>query len=358
MIGLILPNSLRYSQYLYKYKRLLDDKNVPYEIVFWNRDGSKKPSDSVLSFDKKVDDYSSLIKKAPLLLQYARFARNTIRKKKYDGLVVFTSPMAVMLTPLLFFAYRGRYIFDYRDVSRERYGLYRAVIRRIASCSRFTAISSPAFSDVIGRISSPYVISHNERDMTPVASRGDSNKGGVIKVVYWGTIRQPSFNRMICDKFGSDRRFSLVYHGSGCVEELKGYCLRKGFENISFTGVYDEGQIPAFARDADLLMNCYENDSIQKFAFTVKYYDGLKYGIPSVVTAGSAMSRMMLDVQIGISIDWADPDCMQKLYEAYIDFDFDLFERSRKTEIERIAADDAVFERSLDGFLASVRVER
>lgn len=354
MIGLILPNSLRYSQYLFKYKNLLDDKNVPYEIVLWNRDGSEVPFDNAQSFDKAMNDYSSLMKKAPLLLQYARFARTTIRKRRYDGLIVFTSPMAILLMPLLFLTYRGRYVFDYRDVSRERYGLYRSVIRHIASCSYFTAISSPAFSDVIGRINSPYVMSHNERDMTCRASKSESSKGDVIRAVYWGTIRQPSFNRMICEKFGSDPRFSLVYHGSGCVDELEEYCLQQGFENISFTGVYDEGQIASFAQEADLLMNCYENDSIQQFAFTVKYYDGLRYGIPSVVSAGSAMSQIMSEAQIGISVDWSDSDCMQKLYEAYLGFDFDLFEQSRKAEIERIEADDLVFERSLDGFLTSV----
>ncbi|MBS5479149.1 MAG: hypothetical protein KHY83_10870, partial [Coriobacteriia bacterium] len=280
MLGLLLPNSLRYSQYAFKYSQILKKHNVEHEFVFWNRDGIDCNLHNVICFDKQMSDFLPLCKKLPLLFSYASFVKRTIRERDYSGLIVFTSQMATMLMPLLLGEYKDRFIFDYRDISREGFSPYRSAVRKIASHARFTAVSSPAFEDVIGPGCSTYVVSHNERGLKFDIAQETSIDYGVIRVAFWGTIRQLSFNKLVCHRFGSDKRFSLTFHGSGCIEELEHYCKENGFDNINFTGVYDEVDIESFAQATDLLLNAYENDAIQKLAYTVKYYDGLRYGIP------------------------------------------------------------------------------
>lgn len=355
MLGLLLPNSLRYSQYAFKYSQILEGHGIEHEFIFWNRDGVDCSLPNAIYFEKQMSDFLPLRKKAPLLLSYASFVNRTVRERGYSGLIVFTSQMATMLMPLLLGEYKGRYIFDYRDVSRENFLPYKTAVKKIASHACFTAVSSPAFKDVIGAECSTFVISHNERDICcEDVVRPTPTDYGPIRVVFWGTIRQPSFNKLVCRRFGSDERFSLTYHGTGCTEELENYCKENGFSNIRFTGVYDEGNIETFAHTTDLLLNAYENDVVQKTAYTVKYYDGLRYGIPSIVTMGSAMAESVASNHLGIVVDWNDPLCTNGIYEAYRAFDWSLYMSCRSEEIRGIKADDERFESMVTDFSTAV----
>lgn len=354
MLGLLLPNSLRYSQYAFKYSQILKKHGINFEIIFWNRDGYSSDISGVIPFNDQMDDFLPIWKKIPSYFRYVRFINKTVNEKKYDGLIVFTSQLAVMIMPLLFKTYKGRYIFDYRDISKENKMLYRLAVGKIASCSRFTAISSPSFRKVIGFNRSPYVISHNERGFSCIFNQKEPSESGQIRVAFWGTVRQLDFNKLVCQRFGSDHRFSLVYHGSGCNKELESYCMENGFTNIFFTGVYDESQVSSFARTTDLLLNAYDNDAIQGPAYTVKYYDSLKFGIPMLVTKGCAMSKSVQANYLGLVVDWNDSFCMDSIFRFYTSFNQEKYQGGRKREIERIEADDKLFEDKLSNFAASV----
>lgn len=216
MLGLLLPNSLRYSQYAFKYAQILDEHGVDYEFVYWNRDGMPLDVGRAFFFDEQMDDFLPLRNKGSMLLKYASFAKKTIRERAYNGLIVFTSQMAVMLMPMLLGPYKDRYIFDYRDISYEKIVPYRLAVAAIARRSRFTSISSPAFRDVIGAGSSSFIISHNERGAFCENPQKALSNDKLIRIAFWGIIRQPDFNKLVCRRIGSDDRFSLTYHGSGC----------------------------------------------------------------------------------------------------------------------------------------------
>lgn len=354
MLGLLLPNSLRYSQYAFKYSEILEEFGVEHEFVFWNRDGYSLNCGRFISFNKQMEDFLPIWKKMPAYLEYANFINRTIRDRAYDGLIVFTSQLAVMLMPTLLNSYKGKYIFDYRDVSREGFLPYKSAVRKIASGSWFTAVSSPAFRNVIGLDCSPYVISHNERRISCELHQKSPSDEGLIRVAYWGIIRQPSFNQLICQRFGSDRRFSLVYHGSGCIKELEDFCSDNDYRNIQFTGVYDEHSINTFVKTTDLLLNAYDNDVVQKPAYTVKYYDSLRYGIPMLVTEGCAMAESVQAKKLGMAVNWDDPCCMDSIYQFYMNLNRNMYLRERNIEVERIKADDEIFKTELKKFISPI----
>lgn len=58
-----------------------------------------------------------------------------------------------------------------------------------------------------------------------------------------------------------------------------------------FTGRYTTEQINTFVQNTDVLINLYENDRKQTLANTVKLYDGIRYGLPMLVTEGSYMAK-------------------------------------------------------------------
>ena len=67
----------------------------------------------------------------------------------------------------------------------------------------------------------------------------------------------------------------------------------RSINNIVFIGRYTVDQIPSFVEQTDVLLNLYENDEQQKLAMTVKLYDGIRYGLPMLISKGSYMGELM-----------------------------------------------------------------
>lgn len=313
MIGIIGFNSLKIMQYLYKYTEILDSYDIEYEVIFWNRDNEDicLPN-NYIHFDYKVNTYKSFIRKINSFFKYTIFLYKTIRSKKYDKLILLTSQTIVTLFPLVLSkTYKYKYIYDFRDITFERFPYYKFLVRKLIKNSSFTAISSPGFINVLGK-SDKYVISHNCNNLRIKGNK--ENRGNTINIVYWGMVRQVEFNKKICDLFSNDRRFKLIYHGEGYYKELQNYCLSKNYTNISFTGTYNSNEIDKFAEETGILLNAYENDEQQKMALTVKLYDAVRYMLPMIVSKNSYMEEFVDKYNISYSLNIDDGINLDNLY--------------------------------------------
>lgn len=350
MIGILCFVGIRYAQFIYKYTNILDAEQIDYEVVYWNREGDEVPEkENWIAYEKRVNTFQPFYKKISHFIGFTSFMKKTIRKRKYDKLIILTTQTAV---PLYFTLkkYSGRYIYDYRDITYERFSFYKKLVDSIIKHSYFTAISSKGFLDTLSP-SDKFIISHNTRDFSfTQVPKTSSDK---VRVVYWGMVRQPQFNYRICDAFAKDDRFELYYHGAGYHEEIQLYCKNNNYSNIFITGAYKLDEIERFAENTDIILNMYENDRQQKPAMTVKFYDSLKYGIPMIVNKGSYMAQIVDKNRLGYVVDINDNSICEKLYSDFQSFDYKQYSNNLKHICTAIQNDNDLFKFKLIQFVGN-----
>lgn len=303
MIGIVGFNDISIMQYLKKYTNLLSASGIDYEIVYWNRSGATEDAEyngKTVAYERQINTYQPFYKKIVGFLRYTAFMYKTVKTKRYDKLIILTTQTAIPLYPLLTGKYRGKYVYDYRDITKEKkLGLYCKMVKKLIENSAFTAFSSKGFWRELGiDENEKTLVSHNtQKSCEKSEYKARKTEQTPIKLVYWGMVRQVKFNKYVCDCFGNDDRFDVVYHGEGYYKELSEYCDQKKYKNISFTGRYEFSQISDFVESTDILNCLYENDETQKPAMPVKLYDAVHYRLPVIVTADSYLQEFSKDAK-------------------------------------------------------------
>lgn len=350
-IALIGFHNLFLMQFLYKYTDIFDREKISYDVLYWDRDVDanielRQFSGKKIAFQYKMSNFQPKYKKIGSFIKCLKFISKKIEEGNYDKIILLTTQTAL---PLYLFSRTVRkktsYVFDYRDLTYEKNGICRKLIKRIIQNSQFTAISSYGFKGILGE-SDKYVLSHNCSNIERVPIKHKSAEK--IHVVFWGMIRQAEFNKKVCDLFGSNTRFELFYHGDGYVEELIEYIKEKRYHNIFFTGRYATSQIPEFAANTDILLNLYENDDQQKLAMTVKLYDGIRYGLPMLITQGSYMASIL---ESNSSVFCLDIDNINSDDIAGWIRSIDIANYPYSKELQKIQKDDLQFSRKLIEFV-------
>lgn len=348
MIGIIGFESLHVMQYLDKYTMILDEHDIDYEVVYWNRKGNKNPDSHYIPYEKPIDAYVPFQEKMIYFIGYAYFLYKTIISKKYERLIILTSQTAVVLSPLLLTKYRRKYLYDYRDITFEKNKLYRSLIQKLFQNSSGVPISSLGFLEAIGH-GDKFYFAHNTQNLgKEIITKKPST---VIRIVYWGMVRQVTFNKKICDLFGNDKRFTLIYHGEGFYREIAAYCLEKGYSNIRFTGGYDRHNLQQFISETDILLNAYENDRQQKLALTVKLYDGMRYQRIQLVTADSYMAKFLEDYSIAYPLNLDNPQAKEEIIKWYGSFTQEQVGEEYQRLRNKILRDEANFKYLVESFV-------
>lgn len=347
MIGILSFLSPRYAQFIYKYTSILDENNIEYEVIYWNRENMDYGLDKRwICYSNPVNTFQPFYKKINHFFGFTWFMYKTILSKKYDKLIILTTQTAIPLFPLLLTKFKWKYIYDYRDVTYENIGFYKLIVNELVKKSYFTAVSSLGFLQTGYLDTSPkYLLSHNTREFE--LKNVEKIQDDKIRIVYWGMVRQPQFNIALCDYFSKYDNIELFYHGAGFHEEIKQYCKAKGYKNIHFTGRYTLNEIERFTQNTDFILNVYDNDKQQKPAMTVKFYDSVMYQIPMIVNKGSYMGRIVTENKLGIEFDYENDDINELLSK----FDWKSYIKNNSKVFQSIKKDDAIFEEKLLEFV-------
>ncbi|MEH7095601.1 hypothetical protein [Neobacillus vireti] len=350
-IAIIGFHNLHLMQFLYKYTELLDANDIAYDVIYWDRDIDssikvKKFKGTPVCFRYKMDNYQPKYKKIIGFLKCLLFVKKTIKRNRYDKLIFLTTQTALPLY-LTTIKYKGKYIFDYRDITFEDIGICKRLVRKIIDNSVFTAISSRGFVRVLGD-SEKFITAHNCSDLDLLEITNTKKNSNVIRIVFWGMVRQIEFNKKVCDMFANDDRFEVLFHGEGYYLELQAYCSARGYHNITFTGRYSVEEIKKFASNADILMNLYDNDKQQKWAMTVKLYDGIRYQLPMLITKGSYMAEYLEGYKFAypIEIGKTNLDDIEFWYRSQFNSD-----NSFEKIYENIINDEMIFKKNLIEFV-------
>lgn len=349
-ICLIAFHDLYLMQFLYKYTEILDANDIEYDVIYWEREigtGYVRPMKGKrISFRYETSYYGSKLGKVEGYLKYIAFVRKILRESNYKKAILFTTQAAL---PMYLFSGEIRkkilYVYDYRDITYEDNPLLKNIIKKIINKSYFTSISSRGFEEKLGE-SSKFVMAHNISEKL-IYAPVQKTTADRIRIVYWGMVRQVEFNKEVIHFFGNDPRFELVYHGAGYIGELEDFCQQNGYLNVTFTGKYTSDEIPFFVGNTDILLNVYENDYQQRLATTVKLYDGIRYGLPMLITRGSYMAELMETQDYVMTLDIAT-DSTDMVFDWYKTLK--LIPNAYSNEINSINADDEKFRDKLLDF--------
>lgn len=363
-VALLVPGPMARAQYIYKYLDCLDREGVAYDVIYWDRYGDE-PTDhwgrNYISFKERTDSYLPLKRKFFAYVRFAFFLRRIIRQKKYDKIILFTTQMAVTMASLCMGRYRGRYLYDYRDLTREKLKPFHILVQRLITSADLFVYSSEGYLPYFDlKEVKANCLCHNDFPHIHRKKEVCLNQVEPIRVVYWGSVRQPKFDRRICDLFANDSRFTFTFHGAGIYQELSQYCREKGYTNISFTGPYKLDAIERFAKETDILFSCYELDFVTKPALAVKIYDSAEYGLPIVVSRGTYMEEYLSGyshayaMQNLMAMDATEKEhktVLDGLYQWYRGLNHDSVEASCEKLIHAVRIEDENFYQCLQNFL-------
>lgn len=341
-ILLIAFSKVKYAPYIDFYLHTLDSNGCQVHLLYWNRDGEKENLShlkgiTLHEFRTMQEDDVAKYRKIRNFLRFRRFAKNLLRTEHFDALIVLTSLPAVLLSALLTRRYAGRYIFDYRDVTYEHLPFYRRRIHQVARRAAGIFISSEGFRDYLTPDTAHKTyLTHNLRPEDLRHWERENSPSKVIRLAFWGCLRDEPLNRRLVDVLSSDSRFELHYYGreQRTSRSLQEYARKCGAKNVFFHGEYDPKDRHAFARETDLLHNMFSNDTMQP-AVSNRYYDGTLFHIPQLCFSGSRMGELCEAAGIGIAADPFGADFSDRIYRWYTHLDRGAFERACEQEIAR-----------------------
>ncbi|MBE6598931.1 MAG: glycosyltransferase family 4 protein [Ruminococcaceae bacterium] len=326
------------------YLNQIDPEKDEVHLVYWLRDHTP---DAELpkgveghAFDYPMADNLPLKKKIPGIMKYGRFAKKVIREEKPDFLIVLHSTTGISIYNLLNGKYKGRYIFDYRDVTYEKMGFYRKMVGKIVENSVLSFTSSRGFRKYLP--DSPKLLdSHNisniefHEEMKQYLPR---EKHTPIRISFWGLIRNVEINEQIIKRLGGDDRFELHYYGraQGRILSLMEEGTAK-YSNIRFHGEYKPSDRIEMARNTDIIHNMYnKTEKTSHIAMGNKYYDGLLFSLPQLCTEESLMGQLCTQNGIGLECDPYADDFNDKIFDYYTSLDEESLAENCSKELRRV----------------------
>lgn len=326
---------IAYMPYMNFYLDTLSEKDVQFELIYWERDG--KPDAEVpqriskaYKFVAHLEEQLPFKSKLKYFAKYRKFALNVLKRNTYDRIIVLHTTPGLTLLDYLVRKYKERYLLDFRDVSYEYISVYRRLVRILSKNSAVTFVSSNAFRKFLPSEKNVLTIHNYLEDSLnhKMLRKQDARERNVIRVSYWGLVRQVDVNKRLMDALGNDPRFELHYYGRMQQDgrNMKQYAQSKRYGNVHFHGAYMPADRYEFARSTDMIHNIYDCGHTTGNAMGNKYYDGIIFGIPQICTEGSHMGDVVTERQVGIVVLPEKDDLGDKLWTYYQNIDWDEFE--------------------------------
>lgn len=300
-IALVVPSNLWFCPYVRIYTQIFDEYNLSYDLICWDREG--KENDEAICFQKKPGHNTA--SKFFRYYQFSRFVKSILKNTSYSRVIVFTSQAGLFIANFLKKYYRGRYIFDFRDVSIEQKSYFKKALSTLLGNSFANVISSPGFKQYLPKgvrylLSHNFILSEVYKGLEP--SVGESFKLP-LKVLTIGGIRDMSSNSAIIDAIGDKKGITLSFVGKGyAARPLEEYALSHHYTNIAFRGFYKKNEEPEIIRDATFLNIFYPRTKVHDSSLSNRFYHSLIYRKPMIVTKGQIQGDLCEKYNLGIAI--------------------------------------------------------
>lgn len=340
-----------YLPYMEKYVQFFEERGVEYDIVCWQRE--EKPT---LHRPHEHDYYEEakdgVLNKIGSYLRFRRYVLGLVKENRYDKLVVLTTVPALFLKGTLRRRYKGRYLFDFRDYSHEKFGPYRHMVDKLIADSALTTISSHGFMEFLSE-NKKIVMNHNITFHEPVADAPDLRQKQVINIGFIGGVRYYEENVALIEKLKNTFRYQLWYIGKATNDcDLQGYCAQHEVTNVSFVGKYDNAQKPELYRSIDLINSIYGSDSYEvTTALPNRLYEACLFKKPIISSKGTYLGEVIERYGLGLVVD-VETDDVKQLVDDYVNrFDREAFVRGCENFLKIVKKDEENLYSALERFV-------
>lgn len=353
MIAVVFCGDIKFCPYINRYIERLETLQTEYKIYFWNRSGEKlNLPDCYCYFDCYSDLNKEKVGKIKDFFMFRKWLKEKFKQDKIEKVIALSTLTGIFIFDWLL-NNKGKYIFDIRDYSYENIPFFYWIEAQIIKKSFFTAISSKGFEKFLPK--HDYVVAHNFNIHDKKGNYSFKKNRGPIRIVWNGVMRFFEYQKQYLDALKNDERFQLIYHGDGPDLELyREYCLCNGYNNVVFTGAYDNGNKEILLKNADILNNCYgymsDAGNRLKYAISNRFYDGIIYHIPQIVEPGGYKTQLVKKYGIGTNIA-VDTDFADKLYAFYNDIEKSLFDNACERLFKEIMNEDKNYICNIDRFI-------
>ena len=305
-VALVVPNNVWFCPYVSIYLDVLKSYHVNYDIISWNRDGKKE--------DAIQYNYTPKSRNPLLLLwayqKFALFVKKTIKRNGYDRLIVFTPQSGIFLGSFLEKEFKGRYIFDYRDLSIEQKEYFKRPFLTVLRNSFANVISSPGFKKYLPT-GFNYILSHNFNVETVRKALNEQGKVELnrnpIDVLTIGGIRDYETNVQVIEHLFNEEGFTVRFVGKGPsatalqkrAEELRAF-------NIFFEGYYPKEKEKDYVSDASFINIFYPRKPSHDTAISNRFYNSLIYRKPMITTKYTIQGDYAEQYKVGLALENCD----------------------------------------------------
>lgn len=315
-VAIIIPSVHWNCPYADVYARLFDRNDIDYDIISFNRKLDKE--DTKYHFDYGLSNGSGALKKLIANLKYCSYVKKVLKNEQYDRLVIFSSQVGLGLLGYLLRYYKGKYIFDYRDISVEQHLMY--PFKELLGHSFMNVVSSPGFLRVLPH-KFKYEICHNLNvSIAENAIDENINGGWTIgnkHIITIGGIRDYEANINVIDAIKGKDGYSLSFVGRGeSSPRLAEYCKRNNITNVSFVGFYKKEEEPGYIKEADFINIFYPRVITHDTAVSNRFYNSLIFKKPMITTANTTQGDYASNYQVGVALD--DCCCLVNKLEEFI----------------------------------------
>lgn len=308
----IAADNVYLTPYLKYYIDIINKLSIKYDVLYWDKNSNERIADT--KYVRFCIDGNSKFKK---IIGYYKFKKKIIsmcKLEKYDVIIPLHPIVSFIICRMLITKYNGKYIYDVRDYSYEKYALYRKCEKKLTENSLINVISSEGFKNFLPKAN--YHIIHNIINIEcDKYKQLENSKEQVINISYIGLIRFMDKNKEIINFFKNDKRFHLNFIGTN-AEQLKEFCDKVGTENVTLIGTFDSADTLEYYKKSDLIMNLYGNNTpLLDYALSNKlYYSALLYK-PILVCPRTYMEKMTKTYSLGFTLEMRSKSELDKLYD-------------------------------------------
>ncbi len=349
-IALILNGNIWFSPYVNIYTKMLDEMNVCYDIISWNRDG-KDPQIGI-QYCRQIESKARWGKLKPYL-DYITFVKHSVKKHKYDKLIVFGPQLAILLLGFLRRYYAGRYVFDYRDLSIEQKPFLKPFIEKVLRNSYANAVSSPGFIGCLPK-GYKYLLSHNFNVDAVRKALNDplpeTVATGHINVLTIGGIRDYSSNIEVVKALANKTDFTVRFVGKGdASQKIEDYGKEHNIRNLEFEGFYPKEKEAEYIRNASVMNIFYPTVITHSTALSNRFYNALIHKRPMIVTASSTQGDYVEKYNLGLSLENCE-NLDTKIKDWYKNNDYQDFCKRCNALLQQFLVDYDAFQSVLKSF--------
>ncbi len=336
---------IKYMPYINFYLDNIDREKNDVHIIYWNRDLQEENLDSLKGitlheFKNYQEDDVAKISKITGFKKFRKFAKDIIKKEKFDFVFILHSLPGVLLYDVLKKQFKNKYIYDYRDSTYEGFLPYKKIIGGLVKNSYCTFVSSDAFRVYLPEEHKEKIFTSHNLLVDSLNHRDDKEKYGVssekIRIAFWGFIRHEEINLEIIKKISKDSRFELHYYGreQKIALNLKKFVTDNDIKNVFFHGEYKPEDRYEFVKNTDIIHNIYK-DANMMLAMGNKYYDGAIFRIPQICMEDSFMGETAVKAGIGFECDPYKESFTEDIYRYFISLEKEKFDQSCDNEVNR-----------------------